>query len=178
MVVTDPRRRYDDLLERESRETLPPREFEETAASEAAAVGWVALALAFDDAGRVLLIDQSWADGWTAPGGTVEPGETLAEAVEREVREETGVEITPRRPHAVDDFTFENEATGETGGWRAVLFEAVAETTTVRETLGHDDHEAEEIREARWFEGLPENVFDPEVTREVYRRCDPVDGSG
>lgn len=53
-------------------------------------------AIVFDDAGRVLLVQRGKppAEGrWTAPGGRVEPGELLADAVAREVREETGLAV-------------------------------------------------------------------------------------
>jgi 8-oxo-dGTP diphosphatase len=46
--------------------------------------------------GKVLLIrrgKQPFLDHWSLPGGGVEPGETLREAVKREVREETGLEV-------------------------------------------------------------------------------------
>jgi 8-oxo-dGTP pyrophosphatase MutT (NUDIX family) len=45
-----------------------------------------------DDRGRVALVRTHWSDGWVVLGGRVEPGESLREAVVREVREETGID--------------------------------------------------------------------------------------
>ena len=167
MTVIDPRERY-DVRATESREPLSPGEFADATESEAARSGWVVLAFAFDDAGRVLLIQQPWADGWLAPGGAREPGESLAEAVTREVRDETGVEISPVAPRAVDEFTFVNERTGDTDGWTTVFFEAVAETTAFDRDSNVDD---EEITDVRWFEEFPENVYNPDLSRPAYERC-------
>ena len=53
-------------------------------------------AVVHDDAGRILLIQRGKAPAagsWSLPGGRVEPGETLVEAVQREVREETGLDV-------------------------------------------------------------------------------------
>jgi len=47
-------------------------------------------------------------------------------------------------------------------GFRVVLYEASATDTTVGDDLGVDD---EAIARADWFEELPENVFNPELTR-------------
>ncbi|MBI3159152.1 MAG: NUDIX hydrolase [Chloroflexi bacterium] len=49
-------------------------------------------ALVLNAAGDVLMID-SPARGWEFPGGQVEPGETLTQALVREVFEETGVTV-------------------------------------------------------------------------------------
>jgi 8-oxo-dGTP diphosphatase len=45
-----------------------------------------------DDSGRVLLARRSDNGRWSLPAGMVDPGEQPADAVLREVREETGVE--------------------------------------------------------------------------------------
>ena len=51
-----------------------------------------------DDQGRLLLIKRGHAPGaglWSLPGGRIEPGETDAEALVREMREETGLAVEP-----------------------------------------------------------------------------------
>lgn len=53
-------------------------------------------AIVFDRAGRVLLIERGKAPDagrWSVPGGRLEPAETIAQGVAREVREETGLVV-------------------------------------------------------------------------------------
>jgi ADP-ribose pyrophosphatase YjhB (NUDIX family) len=50
-------------------------------------------AAVFDESGRLLLIQRADTGAWAMPGGAAEVGETPAEAVAREVREETGLEV-------------------------------------------------------------------------------------
>ncbi len=53
-----------------------------------------------DEAGRILLVKHRperggyWQGKWICPGGRLEPGETIQEAIKREVKEETQLDIS------------------------------------------------------------------------------------
>ena len=49
-------------------------------------------ALVTNEEGKILLVNSPWR-GWEYPGGLIEPGETFQEALRREIREESGVEV-------------------------------------------------------------------------------------
>lgn len=99
-----------------------------------AAVG----AVIADTAGAVLLVrrGQPPRDGeWSIPGGKVEWGETLDAAIRREVREETGLEITtPIQMEAIDSLI------GEAGAvaYHHVLIDFAARAVGGRLQAGDD----------------------------------------
>jgi ADP-ribose pyrophosphatase YjhB (NUDIX family) len=75
--------------------------------------------------GRILLLNQDTDGGrsWSLPGGKLEDGETLAGALIREMKEETGLDVEPGRllyvcDHLAADvvhMTFEARRTGTMG---------------------------------------------------------------
>jgi 8-oxo-dGTP diphosphatase len=50
-----------------------------------------------DEAGRVLLIHRGGGEGWSLPGGGMEPGGSIVGCVVRETYEETGLHVEPVR---------------------------------------------------------------------------------
>ena len=97
-------------------------------------------ALVTNEAGKILLVNSPWR-GWEYPGGLIEPGETFEQALHREVREESGVEI---------------EITGFVGICKNVGMDIVNIDFTAR-YVGGQLTTSEESTEVGWF--TPEEAF-------------------
>lgn len=101
--------------------------------------------------GKVLLVQRGRAPGkglWAIPGGSVEAGETLQAAAEREILEETGVVIRAGKPIYAFDL-IENDALGVLK-FHYVIVDLKAEYIS-GEPLAADDAE-----DARWL--APEDL--------------------
>ena len=95
---------------------------------------------------QLLLSVRSDVQGWELPGGTLEPGESIRDALKREVEEETGLQVTIRRH--VGDYT--------RTGFRPHL----ARVYTCR-VLGGELRPSSETPRLAWFEidSLPDTLF-------------------
>jgi ADP-ribose pyrophosphatase YjhB (NUDIX family) len=101
-----------------------------------------------DDRGRVALVRTHWSDSWVVPGGRVEPGESLREAV---VREETDIDASVERPLEVTEREHRHGDESVVGHF--VVYTVTADDPTFGDDLGED---AVEIADAAWVEEVSE----------------------
>jgi len=132
---------------------LPPAEVRERLADDLGEITpkIAAIATVFDADDRLLVIERTDGLGWCPPGGSLDLGETPAEAAEREVREETGIEVEARE--LVD--TYAVEPPGDFPHYsisHVYLCERVGGDATTT-------HEARQV-EYRSVEGVPEWALD------------------
>lgn len=106
--------------------------------------------------GEMLLVRQG--GQWMLPGGEVEPGERHAEALVRELDEETGLAVDPGPLRAVVENRYVRGE--EAVGFHFALYEATAQTRTITDDPGLDD---EGIESVEWFGSLPADTLDRDL---------------
>ncbi|NPV04100.1 MAG: NUDIX hydrolase [Syntrophaceae bacterium] len=95
--------------------------------------------------GRILLVQRASPPGkgfWAIPGGLVELGETVREAAERELLEETGISVRARDAFYVFDFIDRDTEGGIRYHYVIVDFLA--------DYLGGEPRAADDVSDARW----------------------------
>jgi 8-oxo-dGTP diphosphatase len=101
------------------------------------------------DAGRVLLVERGrepLRGYWSIPGGVLETGEKLIDAVRRETREETGLEIEPVSVVEIFERIMRDQA--GTAEYHYVLVDYLCRVTGGELTAGDDVSRAEWVDRA------------------------------
>lgn len=121
------------------------------------------------DGSRLLLQNRTKNDwqGYTLPGGHVEPGESFVDAVIREMKEETGLDIKNPRLAGVKQFPIKG------GRYVVLLFKATEYSGTV---VSSDEGQMEWVESNRLseistvddFEDLLRDINDPALTEFQY----------
>ena len=121
------------------------------------------------DGDRILLQNRTKNDwqGYTLPGGHVEPGESFVDAVIREMKEETGLDIKNPRLAGVKQFPIEG------GRYVVLLFKANEYSGTVvssdeGQMVWVDSNHLPEIHTVDDFEDLIRVINNPDLTEFQY----------
>jgi 8-oxo-dGTP pyrophosphatase MutT (NUDIX family) len=102
-------------------------------------------ALVIDEQRRIFLVKHSYARGWHLPGGGVEPGETLIDALIRELAEEGNIE--PTAPPLLHGVFFNDRISRRDHVAVFVLrdFRQIAEPVPDREIVAHGFFRIDEL---------------------------------
>lgn len=114
--------------------------------------------VAIDPEGRVCLVRHTYVAGWHLPGGGVELGETVSEAMVREFREEAHIAVDPGHPLRLHGLFHNTAASGRD---HVALFVAPVFTTTGAKAPDR------EIAACGFF---PLGALPPETTRATRQR--------
>jgi 8-oxo-dGTP pyrophosphatase MutT (NUDIX family) len=111
-------------------------------------------ALVFNEKNQVMLVKNTYDKRWLLPGGGIKRGESPEEAVKRELREETGIEITGL--HIVGEYLSTREYKKDT----IYLF-------YVEKYMSNKNPGSPEIEKITFFDKdtIPENASEPTKER-------------
>jgi ADP-ribose pyrophosphatase YjhB (NUDIX family) len=104
---------------------------------------WVGVGVVVRRGGRVLLVRRAKAPRkgeWSIPGGAIDLGETTFEAAAREVREETGLDVTPTKLLTTVD-AIQRDAQGQVA-FHYVLIDFLATVDDEQVAVAGDDVDA------------------------------------
>ena len=110
----------------------------------------------FLDGGRVLLVQEFDDENWKLPGGKTHQGETIGEAIKRELMEELGIEVD-----LADIINYVPASIPDSDDIRhIVLFKPVSED---------DIKSTDEVKEAKYFDlsDLPPTKFQGHISTAV-----------
>lgn len=107
-----------------------------------------------DSEGRVLLLKRTYGDlNWGLPGGGVDPGETIHQAILRECREEIGLEV---QEPVLTGFYYHSRINAQVGIFRC----SIPEEGVIRLSAEHSDYrwvpipELSEVQRVRVLDAL------------------------
>jgi 8-oxo-dGTP pyrophosphatase MutT (NUDIX family) len=102
-------------------------------------------AVVLDEHHRVFLVKHSYVSGWHLPGGGVEPGETLVDALIHELREEGNIELTA--PPELHGIFFDSQISRRDHVAVFVIrhFRQVTQPTPNREIIAHRFFRIDEV---------------------------------